>query len=170
MNFVRSSSDSQPLQTNRELYIFTYCYPGARDGIKALTPPGEGIRTTTESDITANAGKLTIAQILTDEYNMNILAATSHKARSARELAFMFDIPLASCYRKLRELSSAGLIEHEGSELTADGKRYKVYRSRIGSVTMVYEKGTLHMKVDMNYRAAPLEIIQNMATPKPREL
>lgn len=120
--------------------------------------------------ITADAKKVSIAQILTDEYNMNILAATSHKARSARELAFMFDIPLASCYRKLRELGTSGLIEQEGSELTSDGKRYKVYRSRIGSVTMVYEKGTLRMKVDMNYRSAPLEIIQNMALPKPREL
>ena len=114
--------------------------------------------------------ELGIAQILTDQYNMNILAATSHKARSARELAFMFDIPLASCYRKLRELAAAGLVEQEGSELTADGKRYKVYRSKIGCVTLTYEKGILHMKVDLNYRSAPLEITQNMATPKPREL
>jgi len=116
------------------------------------------------------ATELGIAQILTDEYNMNILAATSHKARSARELAFMFDIPLASCYRKLRELAEAELIEQEGSELTSDGKRYKVYRSRIGSVTLVYDKGTLRMKVDMAYRSAPLEIVQNMGAPKPREL
>jgi hypothetical protein len=113
---------------------------------------------------------LGIAQILTDEYNMNILAATSHKARSARELAFMFDIPLASCYRKLRELGEAELIEQEVSELTSDGKRYRVYRSRIGSVTLVYDKGTLRMKVDMAYRSAPLEIVQNMGIPKPREL
>jgi len=118
----------------------------------------------------STANELGIAQILTDEYNMNILAATSHKARSARELAFMFDIPLASCYRKLRELSEAGLIEQEGSELTRDGKRYKVYRSRIGCMTLVYEKGTLRVKVDMNYRAAPLEIVQNMGLPKPRDL
>jgi len=114
--------------------------------------------------------ELEIAQILTDQYNMNILAATSYKARSARELAFMFDIPLASCYRKLRELSAANLVEQDGSELTADGKRYKVYRSKIGSVTLVYEKGMLHMKLDLNHRSTPLEITQNMATPKPREI
>jgi len=126
----------------------------------------ELIDTATESNI-ADA-KLSITQILTDEYNMNILAATSHKARSARELAFMFDIPLASCYRKLRELCAAGLIEQEGSELTSDGKRYKVYRSRIGSVTLVYERGTLRVKVDVTHRSAPLEIVQNMATPKSR--
>ncbi|UCE81042.1 MAG: helix-turn-helix transcriptional regulator [Methanobacteriota archaeon] len=114
--------------------------------------------------------ELGIAQILTDQYNMNILAATSYKARSARELAFMFDIPLASCYRKLRELSAANLVEQDGSELTADGKRYKVYRSRIGSVTLIYEKGMLHLKLDLNHRSAPVEISQNMATPKPREI
>jgi predicted transcriptional regulator len=101
---------------------------------------------------------------------MNILAATSYKARSARELAFMFDIPLASCYRKLRELSAANLVEQDGSELTADGKRYKVYKSKIGSVTLVYEKGMLHLKLDLNHRSTPLEITQNMATPKPREI
>lgn len=116
------------------------------------------------------ATELGLAQILTDEYNMNILAATTHKARSARELAFMFDIPLASCYRKLRELKTAGLIEEEGSELTPDGKRYRVYRSRTGCVTLTYEKGTLRMRVDVTYRSSPLEIVQHMGTPKPREL
>ena len=134
-------------------------------------PPIEGISTPTGVTESSRAdANLGIAQILTDEYNMNILAATNHKARSARELAFMFDIPLASCYRKLRELSAADLIELEGSELTSDGKRYKVYRSKIGSVTLVYEKGVLNMKVDLKCRSAPLEIVQNMATPKSRDL
>ena len=103
-----------------------------------------------------------------DEYNMKILASTSHKARSARELAFMFDIPLASCYRKLRELAAAGLIKLESTELTADGKRYKVYKSQIDCVTLVYERGKVHMKVDMHLRS-PLEIVRNMAIPLQRE-
>jgi len=103
-----------------------------------------------------------------DEYNMKILAATSHKARSARELAFMFDIPLASCYRKLRELSASGLIKMESSELTIDGKRYKTYKSQIDCVTLVYERGKVRMKVDMHLKT-PLEIEKNMATPLQRE-
>jgi len=110
-----------------------------------------------------------ITQALADKYNMNILAAATHKPRSARELAFIFDIPLASCYRKIRELLAAGLLEQEGTELTPDGKRYSVYRSTVGSVTMVYEKGVVKLKVDMNYRA-PIEIVENMATPKDRML
>ena len=99
---------------------------------------------------------------------MKILASTSHKARSARELAFMFDIPLASCYRKLRELAAAGLVKLESTELTADGKRYKVYKSQIDCVTLIYEKGKVHMKVDMHLRM-PLEIVRNMAVPLQRD-
>jgi predicted transcriptional regulator len=103
-----------------------------------------------------------------DEYNMKILAATSHKARSARELAFMFDIPLASCYRKLRELTAAGLLKVESTELTIDGKRYKTYRSQVNCVTLVYDRGKVRMKVDMHLRQ-PLEIEKNMAMPVQRQ-
>lgn|GEM_PF-713790 len=118
-------------------------------------------------DYTAN--EFAIAQLLMDEYNMKILAATSYKARSARELAFMFDIPLASCYRKLRELAAAGIMKLESTELTPDGKRYKVYRSQIDYVTLVYEKGKVSMKVDIHLKS-PLEIVRNMATPLQKEL
>ncbi|MDH4123509.1 MAG: helix-turn-helix domain-containing protein [Thermoplasmata archaeon] len=114
------------------------------------------------------ASDFDIAQLLMDEYNMKILAATSHKAKSARELAFMFDIPIASCYRKLRELAAAGLIKQESTELTADGKRYKVYRSQLDCVTLVYERGQMRMKVDMHLRT-PIEIVRNMATPIKRD-
>lgn len=100
---------------------------------------------------------------------MKILAATSYKARSARELAFMFDIPLASCYRKLRELAAAGLIKLESTELTPDGKRYKVYRSQIDCVTLVYDRGKVKMKVDMHLKS-PLEIVRNMAVPISKEM
>lgn len=124
---------------------------------------------TTSPQLSQVPNEMIIAQALADKYNMNILAATTHKARSARELAFIFDIPLASCYRKIRELMAAGLLEREGTELTPDGKRYSVYRSTIGSVTMVYEKGVLRLKVDMSYRA-PIEIVENMGKPKERLL
>jgi len=104
-----------------------------------------------------------------DEYNMKILAATSYKARSARELAFMFDIPLASCYRKLRELAAANLIKLESTQLPSDGKRYKIYRSQIDCVTLVYERGKFRMKVDMHMKS-PLEIVKNMALPLQKEM
>ena len=107
---------------------------------------------------------LDLAQILMDEYNMKILAATSHKAKSARELAFLFDIPMASCYRKIKELLGAGLLKLDSTELSADGKRYKIYKSQIDCITMVYERGQMRLKIDMHLKA-PVEIIRDMAVP-----
>lgn len=111
---------------------------------------------------------LDIAQILMDEYNMKILAATSHKPKGARELAFLFDIPMASCYRKIKELLGAGLLEVESTELSADGKRYSVYKSQIDTVTLVYERGQLRVQVSMSKRA-PIEVVRDMATPAKKE-
>lgn len=102
-----------------------------------------------------------------DEYNMKILAATSHRAKSARELAFLFNIPMASCYRKIKELAAAGLLKMESTELSPDGKRYKVYKSQIDNVTLVYDKGQIHMKIDMLSKV-PFEIVRNMAQPTER--
>jgi predicted transcriptional regulator len=107
---------------------------------------------------------LRIAQIMMDEYNIKILAATSHKPKSAREIAFLFDIPMASCYRKIKELLGAGLIRIDGTELSSDGKRYKIYKSLIDCVTLVYEHGQMRMKIDMTTKA-PIEIVQDMSIP-----
>jgi len=107
---------------------------------------------------------LDLAQILMDEYNMKILAATSHKAKSARELAFLFDIPMASCYRKIKELVGAGLLKLDSTVLSADGKRYNIYKSQIECITMVYERGQMRLKIDMHLKP-PVEIVRDMATP-----
>jgi hypothetical protein len=112
---------------------------------------------------------LNLAQILMDEYNMKILAATSHKAKSARELAFLFDIPMASCYRKIKELVGAGLLKLDSTELSADGKRYNVYKSQIDCITMVYERGQMHLKIDMHLKP-PVEIIRDMSVPTKKNM
>ena len=109
-----------------------------------------------------------LAQILMDEYNMKIIAATSHKAKGARELAFLFDIPMASCYRKIKELVGAGLLKPDGTELSSDGKRYNVYLSQIDCVTLVYERGQMRMKVDM-HSMPPIEIVRDMALPAKKD-
>ena len=51
-----------------------------------------------------------IPKLVMDDVNMRILSATAFEALSARELAYMFNIPLVSCYRKIHELESYGLL------------------------------------------------------------
>ncbi|HKZ59159.1 MAG TPA: helix-turn-helix domain-containing protein [Candidatus Thermoplasmatota archaeon] len=100
---------------------------------------------------------LTLPKLLMDEYNLKILSATTFKPRSARELSYIFGIPLASCYRKIKELEDEGLIKAVSRELTREGKRYSKYQSQVGSVRIAFEGGRLKMQLNLAWRQ-PIEI------------
>jgi DNA-binding Lrp family transcriptional regulator len=100
---------------------------------------------------------LTLPKLLMDEYNLKILSATTFKPRSARELSYIFGIPLASCYRKIKELEDQGLIKAVSRELTREGKRYSKYQSQVGSIKIAFEQGRLKMQLHLAWRQ-PIEI------------
>jgi len=54
---------------------------------------------------------LEASQLLTDEYSAKILLATYKRKISAQEISSLYGIPIAACYRKIRSLEEAGLIE-----------------------------------------------------------
>jgi hypothetical protein len=95
---------------------------------------------------------LELPKILMDETNLKILSATTFKPRSARELSYIFAIPLASCYRKIKELEQQGFIKSVSRELTREGKRYSKYQSQVGSVKIAFENGHLRMQLQLAFR------------------
>jgi len=95
---------------------------------------------------------LELPKILMDETNLKILSATTFKPRSARELSYIFGIPLASCYRKIKELEDQGFIKAVSRELTREGKRYSKYQSQVGSVKIAFENGHLRMQLQLAWR------------------
>ncbi len=95
---------------------------------------------------------LELPKILMDETNLKILSATTFKPRSARELSYIFAIPLASCYRKIKELEQQGLIKAVSRELTREGKRFSKYQSQVGSVKIAFENGHLKMQLQLAWR------------------
>jgi hypothetical protein len=106
---------------------------------------------------------LTLPKLLMDEYNLKILSATTFKPRSARELSYIFGIPLASCYRKIKELEDEGLIKAVSRELTREGKRYSKYQSQVGSIKIAFEQGHLKMQLQLAWRQ-PIEIVETPET------
>ncbi len=98
------------------------------------------------------ADKYAIGVVLMDEYNLKILAATALKPMSVREIAYKFDIPLASAYRKIKELESFGLIKVEETKLTKDGKRYKLYRSQVENFEVSYHRDMLKIKLHIKWK------------------
>ena len=98
----------------------------------------------TESDGT---GDVELLRILGNKYNAEILAA-AHEQRSAQDFSDGLDIPIATSYRRINELTDAGLLELEDSILTEERKRTDVYRRQVDEVTIVFEEGTVSVTTE----------------------
>ena len=109
--------------------------------------------------------ELNMAQLLMDQYNLKILSSTTKKALSVRDMAFMYFIPLATCYRKVRELEGAGLLKCEGKKLSSDGKRYKVYKNQVSEFNVSYRNRSVVIDLVLDWEE-PLRVSLDMNTGK----
>ncbi|HDD60362.1 MAG TPA: ArsR family transcriptional regulator [Euryarchaeota archaeon] len=91
---------------------------------------------------------LELTKILSDEYNVKILAATFKTAHSADYLSRRLDIPIAACYRRIHLLRSAGLLKVEKRVLNTRGKWVTLYRSNLNRVSLAYERGKMRIYVE----------------------
>ncbi|WP_311171107.1 ArsR/SmtB family transcription factor [Halobellus ordinarius] len=92
-----------------------------------------------ESDRTLSA--------LGNEYNPDILRAAD-EPHSAQEFSEMLDIPIATCYRRIEELTGAGLLELHDRVLSDEHRRTNVYRRDIDEVVISFEGNDLNIKVE----------------------
>ncbi|MFC6872037.1 ArsR/SmtB family transcription factor [Halobellus marinus] len=92
-----------------------------------------------ESDRTLSA--------LGNEYNPDILRA-AEEPHSAQEFSEMLDIPIATCYRRIEELTGAGLLELHDRVLSDEHRRTNVYRRDIDEVVISFEGNDLNIKVE----------------------
>jgi len=109
--------------------------------------------------------ELNMAQLLMDQYNLKILSSTTRKALSVRDMAFMYFIPLASCYRKVKELEEIGLLKCEGKQLSRDGKRYKVYKSQVSEFNVSYRNKAVIISLVLDWEE-PIRVSIDMNTGK----
>lgn len=120
--------------------------------------------------------ELLIPRLLMDKYNIRILSATAFEPKAAQELSVLFDIPIATCYRKLKELELAGLVASTGKLLTREGKRYSVYKSQVRSLDIFFKDGALRMNLALDWqeeRTVELDmnnLTQEEAEERPRQI
>lgn len=103
---------------------------------------------------------LELSQTVMDPYSVRILLGTSESAVSALELSRRFGIPIAACYRRIRQLESAGLVYCERALPSRNGKGLQLFRSRLRSVRVRLEDGRLTASVIMADAASPLSAEQ----------
>ena len=77
-------------------------------------------------------------EALGNEYNPEILSAAA-EAHSAQEFSELLDIPIATCYRRIEELTGAGLLTLHDRVLSDEHRRTNVYRREVDEITVTFE-------------------------------
>lgn len=80
-----------------------------------------------------------LLRTLGNKYSAEILDAAD-EPRSAQDLSDELDIPIATCYRRIDELTEHGLLELHDSILSDDRRRIKVYRRNVESVNVEFDE------------------------------
>ncbi len=86
-------------------------------------------------------------RVLGNEYNPQILSF-AHEPRSAQELSDELDVPIATCYRRIEELTEADLLEHHDRVLSDERRRVNVYRRNIEEVVVSFSDGDVMVDVE----------------------
>ncbi len=89
-----------------------------------------------------------VGALLSDEYVIKVLSATYERPLSVQEISIRFEIPIASCYRRIHELEKAGLVKCTSRILTRKGKRLKLYSSNISGIYLFFDKGKAKIKLN----------------------
>jgi predicted transcriptional regulator len=92
---------------------------------------------------------LETSRLITEEYSAKILLATMGKPKTAFELSEKLGIPIAACYRKIRLLEQAGLIQCVERRLTQAGKRISLYKSSVKNAQIIVERNKLRARIEM---------------------
>lgn len=80
---------------------------------------------------------LEVLRVLGNEYNAEILEATD-EPHSAQELSDELDVPIATCYRRIDELTEADLLELYDRPLSDEQRRINVYRRNIDEIRVEF--------------------------------
>ena len=80
-----------------------------------------------------------ILQTLGNKYSAEILDATDEPV-SSQELSEELGIPIATCYRRIDELTEHDLLELHDNILSDDRRRIKVYRRNVDEVCVDFEE------------------------------
>ncbi|MEE9151146.1 MAG: hypothetical protein V3U20_04845 [Thermoplasmata archaeon] len=93
---------------------------------------------------------LMISNLISDKYVSKILMSTFKKPKSVQNISAFYGIPIAVCYRKVRQLEKLGFLTCIGDKLNGNGKRVKLYQSQIVNAHFFLEKGIFRARVQLS--------------------
>jgi len=88
-----------------------------------------------------------VLRVLGNKYNAQILRAT-HEPKSVQELSDELEIPIATSYRRIEELTDVELLELAGREFSDEGRRTKVYRRNVDRLNVAFEDEQIEITME----------------------
>lgn len=79
-----------------------------------------------------------VLNVLGNQYNAEILQAT-HAPQSAQDLSDKLDVPIATCYRRIEELTEIDLLELYDRPLSDEHRRINVYRRNVDEICVQFD-------------------------------
>jgi len=77
-----------------------------------------------------------IVKCLADFQSRIILFSIIKEGKTAEEIAYSAKLPLSSVYKKLRDLEDIALVQIERRDISDNGRKFKIYRSRISAASI----------------------------------
>lgn len=84
---------------------------------------------------------------LGDEVALGLLVALSRGPRDVHSLVVQTGLPQSSVYRKLRELSAAGLVRTDRLAFTRDRRKVELFKTPLREIRLRLESGRLGVDV-----------------------
>ena len=96
---------------------------------------------------------------LGDESSRRILTSAIASGKTVEEISAEQDLPLSTCYRRIRHFVDEGLMILERLVVTQAGKRFAVYRTTFSDVTIRFYPGEIAVETTPN-----MEVLEKLRT------
>jgi predicted transcriptional regulator len=110
------------------------------------------MQTVDSYDLTYQSINLSTLPELLDNPGYKIIMSITDISKTVSQICYDNNLPQSSTYKKIKKLLNAGLITIERISIDSKGKRLTFYRSKVKSVEVNLQMGSVFMKLNTNYK------------------
>jgi predicted transcriptional regulator len=103
----------------------------------------------------------TVLHSLADEQIMSIINCTRDTAKSMNDIITETQISRTTVHRKINSMLKNGLLIVEKFMIASDGKKSKLFRSKLSGIKIKYEDNNMFVIIEENQKVSPIADIQN---------
>jgi hypothetical protein len=102
-----------------------------------------------EESVNRKLNPIILLNLISDRHMSKILMSTYNIPKTIQNISSKNEIPIAVCYRKVRQLERLGLIMCVGKKPRKNGKGNKLYQSQIANAHFFLEKGSFRARIQL---------------------